>query len=208
LAAGGWLDPAIDPAAWEGSTRAGTLDAARARIAMCLEVSPEMDHVALYVAGIVDDDRARPEWLADWSGPNAVEQARRDLPAYVARVRPRKFGWFPDGPATALAASLRKTGRGWPPAGVEIEEISAERASVCMGFSAAVLAGAVVHAEDPLLDTQARTTMRLWTGDRWTFSRRGGGPVTAVYGAAGAVHLARSLPRPRAVSRRTHGAHG
>ena len=201
------LDPAIDAASWAGSTLAGTLDEARGRLAMCLEVSAEMDHVALYVAAVLADDRARPEWLADWSGPNAVEQARRELPAYVGRVRPRKFGWFPDGPATALAAQLRKSGRGWPPPGTEIEEIGAERSSVCMGFAASVLAGAVVHAEDPLIDTQVATATRKWTGDRWVFDRRGG-PVTAVYAGAGAVHLARSLPRPRMVSRRAHGTSG
>ena len=199
------LDPAIDAASWSGSTLAGTLDEARGRLAMCLEVSPEMDHVALYVAAVLSDDRARPEWVADWAGPTAVERARRELPAYVARIRPRKFGWFPDGPATALAAQLRKSGRGWPPAGTEIEEIVAERSSVCMGFAASVLAGAVVHAPDPLIDTQTAGATRKWSGDRWVFSRAAG-PVTAVYAGAGAVHLARSLPRPRMVSRRAHGA--
>jgi hypothetical protein len=201
------LDPAIDKASWDGSTLAGTLDEARGRLAMCLEVSPDLDHVALYVAAVLADDRARPEWVADWSGPAAVERARRELPAYVARIRPRKFGWFPDGPATALAAQLRKSGRGWPPAGTEIEEIGAERSSVCMGFAASVLAGAIVHAEDPLIDIQVAGATRKWTTDRWTFDRRGG-PVTAVYAGAGAVHLARSLPRPRTVSRRAHGTSG
>jgi hypothetical protein len=46
----------------------------------------------------------------------------------------------------------------------------------------------------------------LQVADGWRFVRRGQGNVDAAYAAAGAVHLARTLPRARPVSRRVHSA--
>jgi hypothetical protein len=37
---------------------------------------------------------------------------------------------------------------------------------------------------------------RLKRGDAWVFSRKGEGHCDAAYAAAGAVHLARTLPAP------------
>jgi hypothetical protein len=69
--------------------------------------------------------------------------------------------------------------------------------AVCMGFAAAVIGGQVEHADDPLLDGQVDMADKVpLPGGRWVFGRRGVGHVTAVYAAAGAVHLARSLPAP------------
>jgi hypothetical protein len=79
---------------------------------------------------------------------------------------------------------------------VRVEEIRAETASICMGFAELVTAGQVVHSGDPLLDAHVAVAERLRSGDTWRFSRKGDGHVDAVYAAAGACHLARTLPTP------------
>jgi len=129
-----------------------------------------------------------------WDGLDATASARRELPALVARVNPLVFGWFPGGPAAALAADLRarSTALGWPPKGVKVEEIKGDTSAACMGFADRVTAGWVLHPGDPLLDAQVDGASALRTGDRWVFSRRGSGTCDAVYAVAGAVHLARS----------------
>jgi hypothetical protein len=68
------------------------------------------------------------------------------------------------------------------------------------------VAGTLVHSGQELLDAQVSSTERLWQGNTWVFTRRGGGNVDAVYAVAGAAHLARTLPRRREVSRRSHAA--
>lgn len=189
------LDAAVDPGCWSNTMEAGTLDEARNRIALCLDVSPDGLHATLVAAAKMDDERVRVEVVAAWDGQGCTQQLRRDLPAWLTKVKPRALGWFPAGPAAALAADLRKR-PGWPPAGVKVEEIRADVASVCMGFSEQVIAGQVVHAEDPLLDMHVTAAEKLRTGDSWRFSRKGSGHCDAAYAAAGAVHLARTMPAP------------
>ena len=189
------LDPAIDADAWARGAVPGSLAGVRRRVALVVDVSPDMQHATLYAAGPTPDGRYRVDHVADWSGPGAVEDARRMVPAHVAKVRPARFGWFPQGPGASLAGDLRK-GRAWPPAGVELEEITGDTPAVCMGYAASVLADQIVHGDDPLLNDQTAHADRLQIGDRWVFARRGAGHVDAVYAASGAVHLARNLPPP------------
>ncbi|MBM0274128.1 hypothetical protein [Micromonospora tarensis] len=139
---------------------------------------------------------------------------RRELPGLVARLRPKVLGWLPAGPAAASAADLAER-KGWPPPGVKVEAIRGDVAAVCMGFEKEVTARRLAHSGDPLLDRQVGSAERLRRGDTWVFSRQikaaetksakadedgeeqpGGGHVDAVYAAAGAVHLARTLPAP------------
>lgn len=190
------LDPAIDPGAWLRCLEVGSLD--RSRVACCIDVAPDGQHVALYAAAVQDDGRVRVDPVQAWDGIGAVDAAERALPGVLARVRPKALGWLPNGPGAALAARLkdRKDRRGWPPPGVRVEEIRAETASVCMGFAELVTAGQVVHSGDPLLDAHVAVAERLRSGDTWRFSRKGDGHVDAVYAAAGACHLARTLPTP------------
>jgi hypothetical protein len=63
-----------------------------------------------------------------------------------------------------------------------------------MGFSEQVDAHRIAHSGDPLLDAHVSAAEKLSTGDGWRFSRKGEGHVDAAYAAAGAVHLARTLP--------------
>lgn len=204
------LNPAISETAWADCMVPGDLSELRSRLAACVDVSPDMRHATLVVAGVMPDDRVRFEvpgvdvpgrgrLVGAWSGPTAVADMQRDLPAMVRKIRPQVLGWLPGGPAAAAAAGLkaRKGRTVWPPPGVTVQEISAEVAAICMGLSAEVDARLVVHAGDPLLDDQALSAeKKMLAGDVWRFDRAGEGHVDSTYAAAGAVHLARTLPAP------------
>lgn len=191
------LNPAIDPGAWSRCAEAGGLEAVRARVALCLDVAPDLTHATLYAAAVLPDDRVRVDFVQAWDGTGATEKLRRDLPALIRRVRPRVLGWLPGGPAAALAADLVDRGQaGWPPKGVAVEGIRADLPAVCMGFAEQVTARRIVHSDDPLLNAHVGGAERLKRGDVWVFSRKGEGHVDALYAAAGAAHLARTLPPP------------
>jgi hypothetical protein len=195
--------PALDVAGWGRGKLPAPLDAYRGRLAACVDIAPDLQHATFAVAAALEDGRTRVEIVAAWTGADAVEQLRRALPALVAEVKPRKLGWFPAGPAATLDADLRdrrKAGvRGWPPRGVVMAEITSDAAAVCMGFGEQVAGGRVLHSGQELLDAQVDRAEKLMIRERWVFTRRGSGHVDAVYAAAGAVHLARTVParRPR-----------
>jgi hypothetical protein len=133
-----------------------------------------------------------------WVGFGCTAALRRELPDVVAKVKPRTIGWFPSGPAAAVAADLktRKGNRAWPPRGVRVEELTAEITAVCMGLAEQVESDAVRHPRDPMLTEHVEQTQKLHRGDAWTFTRSGTGPVDGTYALAGAVHLARIMPAP------------
>lgn len=191
------LDPAIDPGAWKRCLDPGGLEAARSRVALCLDVAPDELHATMYAAAVLPDGRVRVDFVADWSGPGCTDRLRRELPGQLAKLKPQVLGWLPNGPAAALAADLAdRKRRGWPPAGVTVEEIRGELAAVCMGFNEQATAGQLAHSGDPLLDAHVGGAERLKRGDTWVFSRKGEGHVDALYAAAGAAWLARTLPPP------------
>lgn len=193
------MDPAIDPTAWADCFSPGDLSEVRARVVMVVDVAPDGEHVAAYAAAVLDDGRVRVDHVADWSGPRAVNDMRRDIRGWVHKVKPAALGWFPAGPSAVLAADLkdrRKTGRlGWPPPGVAIEEIRAEVTAVCSGFAEQVKAGRIAHGNDPLLNAQVEAAEKISRAGSFVF---GSGSetvhVNAVYAAAGAAHLARIAP--------------
>jgi hypothetical protein len=138
----------------------------------------------LVAAAVADDGRVRAEVVDAWE---STADARADLPDLLERVKPRAFGWFPGGPAAALAADLRGVRKA--------EEIkSGEVAAVCQGLAEQVAARRVLHTGDPLLAAQIGGVSKLYSGDGWRFTRKGAGHCDAVYALAGAVHLARLLP--------------
>lgn len=189
------LKPAVDPMAWRQGLVPGDLAAVRGRVALCLDVAPDLRHATLAAAAALPGGKVRVEVVRAWEGQDCTAALRRSLPALVARVKPRAFGWLPGGPAAALSVDMAKR-KGWPPAGVTVAELRTEAAAVCMGFAEQVAAGAILHAGDPLLDAHVTGAEPLKRGDGWVFSRKGEGHVDAAYAAAGAVHLARSLPPP------------
>lgn len=189
------LDPAIDPELWTAARRdLPDLAEHRDKVALCLDVSLAGDHASLIAAAELDG-KIYLDVVKAWSGHGCTKQLRADLPGIVARVRPRVIGWFPDGPAAAIAADMaeRRTA-GWPPRRVKLQAITAETASACMSLAELVKTLEVVHGDDPMLTAHIGNGQRLRRGDRWVFGRRGAGPVDGAYAAAGAVHLARMLP--------------
>jgi hypothetical protein len=200
------LDPAVDieqwrrPAAEGGCLSPGSLDSLRARLAWVFDVSLDGQHATLYAAARLDENRVRVDPVKAW---DSVAAMRRELPALVKRNKPRAVGWFQNGPAAAVGASLAEQ-PGWPPSGVSFEALGADTPAVCMGFAELVDAGDVLQSGDPLAEAQIEQVERKWTGDRWVFVRRGAGHCDATYAVAGAVHLARTLPasvgRPRIIT--------
>ena len=194
------LDPAIEPAAWgaAGTDEPVKLSDHRDRLALCLDVSLDGSHATLVGAAMLDG-KLHVEVVEQWDGHGCSAQVRRELPALVRKVKPRAIGWFPQGPAAAIAASLatkRGSGDWWPPPRVKLEELTTETDQVCMGLAEQVLAGEVVHPKDALLDQHVASAQKLMRGDRWVFTRKATGPIDGAYATAGAVHLARLLPPP------------
>lgn len=179
------LDSPINPDSWRAcADPAGSLDHLRDRVALCLDISPDGEHSTLMAAALESDGRVRLDTVAEWTTTDAL---RADLPGWVERIRPRVLGWFPGGPAAALAPYLRDIRVG--------QELRAgDVPSVCMAFADEVAAGRVLHGSDPMLTSQVLAATTMPVGDGWRFVRRGVGAVDAVYAAAGAAHLARTMP--------------
>jgi hypothetical protein len=194
------LSPAIDPDAWIAAGTDSPVDLAehRQRVALCVDVSLDGTHATLAAAAQLEDERVHVEIVAAWSGPDCTRSLRAELPALVEKVRPRAFGWFPAGPAAAVAADLaeRKGNRAWPPRRVRVEEIRSDVAAVCMGFAEHVISSQIVHPRDNMLTAHVNAAQRLRRGDAWIFTRQEAGAIDGAYAAAGAVHLARTLPPP------------
>lgn len=202
------LDPAIDPERWNDCGQPASMDGLRDRIGCVLDVSPDQTSAILVAGALQPDGRVRLEVVNQWSGRGCVAAVRRELGAELQRVKPRAFGWFPIGPAASLQADLsdpvkakanRSRRRGvWPPPGVQLIELTAETAAVCMGFSEAVDALDIVHSDDPLLGLHVKSAQKLWISSRWVFGRPGTMPINGAYAAAGSWWLARTLPAPAA----------
>lgn len=190
------LDPAIDADLWAAAGRDEVPDLAkyRDRVTLCLDVSLSGDHASLVAAAELDGV-VYLDVVAAWSGHGCTAAVRADLPDLVNKVRPRKLGWFPAGPAAELAADLtERRAAGWPPRRVELAPLTTETTAVCMALPGLVKAGQVAHSRDPMLTAHVEAAQRLNRGDAWVFGRRGAGAVDGVYAAAGAAHLARTLP--------------
>lgn len=195
--------PAIDPAAWRGRldllVRPAETDLRRA---LCLDVALDGGHVTLATAVVLADGRVLVGIAGAW---DSTAEARRALPALLAKAKAKTLGWFPGGPAAQLAADLadRSTAKranrpAALPAGMKSEEIRGEVAAVCMGLEELVRSAGVAHPGDPMLDEQVNGAERLRQGAQgaWVFVRSGETYVDAVYAVAGAAHLARTMPAP------------
>lgn len=178
------LDSAIDLGAWKASADpSGSLRENRDEVVLCLDVSPDSQHVTLAAAAVLRDGRVRVQIIEAWQ---TTEQARDELPDLIERIAPRATSWFPGGPAAALAADLRSLDA------VEIKGI--EVTESCQELADLVLARRVLHPDDPLLNAHIAGSSKLHSGDGWRFNRRGQGHVDAAYAVAGAVHVARTVP--------------
>jgi hypothetical protein len=204
------MNPAFPPALWKACLEPGELDDDRTRLAACWDITPDGQHASLSVAAVLDDGRVRVETVQEWTGPRAASLLERDIPAWVEKIRPKVVGWLPDGPAAAVGARLADRRRGgvagWPPRGVKVTEIRGELTQVTMGLGKEIAGGTLVHSGQEMLDAQIEHAEKSWRGPVWVITRRGGGNSDAVYSVGGAVHLARTMPRRRGVSKRAHSA--
>lgn len=203
------LESAIDPSAWnecedasatlgprEGET-AEEFEARRSglRIVACLDVALDGAHATLALAAPLPDGRVRVEIAAAWSDTGGARDEIADL---LARINPKLVGWFPAGPAAAMATTLRDR-RILPNRRVKFEEIKGGSVSAaCMGLADLAKTRRIRHPGDPLLDAQVTNAGRLVVADGWRFTRRGQAHVDAVYAVAGAAHMALLLPPDRA----------
>jgi Phage Terminase len=196
------MSPAINPAHWEACLDVGDLVAVRSRVACCLDLSPDGAHATLAAAAVLDDGRVRVEVVGAWTD---TERLRVELPALLAKIRPKALGWLPGGPAAALAADLkvRKGRTQWPPAWLTVEEIRGETTAICMALAELAKVAKLAHSGQELLDDHVAGADRLPRGKdgAWVFARLPDDEdeerhVDAAYAAAGAVHLARTLPPP------------
>jgi hypothetical protein len=190
------LDPAIDPEAWTRCATATPVDLAahRDRVAVGLDVSLD-GRSAVLVAAADLDGVVHAEVVGVWTGDAVGLQLAADLPKVLARIRPRAFGWFPQGPAAAYTADLEA--KNLTPKSTKVEAITGDMGAACMGFADLVNTERLSHPDDPLLNSHIEGSTKLWRGDRWVFRRRGATPVSGTYAAAAAAHLARTLPPPR-----------
>jgi len=192
------LDPAIDPELWKNAGTDTPLNLAEHRraLALCFDVSLDGSHATLMAAAMVDG-MVHLEVVKRWHGFGCTAALRADLPDLVRTLKPRVLGWYPGGPAAAVTTALAERRGQWPPRRVTVEELrGTEVPAICMGLDDAVKADQVRHPKDPMLDQHVKQTQKLSRGDQWVFVRRGSGPIDGTYAAAGAVHLARTLPPP------------
>jgi hypothetical protein len=186
------LDAGVDLTAWRDcGDPSGTMDELRDKVVACVDVAPDGNHVTLVAAAPVGD-KVRVEVVAAW---DTTDDARKELPDVLADVSPRALAWYPNGPAAALAGVLKggtftKRLGDKPP--VQLNQTEAVQA--CMGFSDLVKARRVLHNGDPLLTAHVSGAKKLNSGEGWRFVRRGAGSVDAAYAAAGAVHVALTVP--------------
>ncbi len=192
------LDPAIDLDSYSacGIDRDDFPQLAEHRrmVAVVLDVALDASHATLYAAARIGD-HIYGEPVKAWQGDDCTRDVRAELPDLLGKIRPRAFGWFPDGPAAVIAADLRKRrgGRPMAPRGTRSEEIRGELPATCMGFADLIKTDGFRHARDPLVTTHIERTQKAVRGDTWIFARAGEEPNDATWAAAGAVHLARTL---------------
>lgn len=208
----GTLDNAYDPLEWaQCADPTFTLRGVRDRVAVCVDVALDGEHVTACAAAALPGARVGVSVVGAWEGRSAVAAAERALPAILRGIAPVEIGWFPSSPVGGLGPvlrGLRRTTRRIVPQVkdgkiVTDDEHEAARLSAIMereaaqGMADLMRTARLVHPADPLLDAQTVAAQRVDApgGESgWRLTRRGGGHCDAAYAAAGAVHLARSIP--------------
>jgi hypothetical protein len=213
----GALDTAFDPVEWAACADSTfSLRRARDRVAVCVDVALDGEHVTACGAITLPGGRAGVAVLGAWSGRGAVAAAERVLPGILTAIRPIEVGWFPNSPVGALGPvlrNLRRTIRLALPRVVDdpvigrhlvtVDESEAAKITAAMdreaaqGLAELLRSRRLIHPADPLLDAQIPAAQRVDVAggeSGWRLTRRGGGHCDAAYAAAGAVFLARVTP--------------
>jgi hypothetical protein len=192
------FDGAINPDAWEESFVEGDLSHPGLRRVAALDVSMDRRHVTLMAAARLEDGRIRVETKAEWIGPDAITNMRRDLSGHL-KGKFTDFGYIPNGPTAAVSADMKKRPGVWPPVGTKLHEVpTSETADICMALAEQVEAGQIVHSSpaDDMLTAQITGVVKKRTGAKWFFARpdESNGYADAAYATAVVVHLVRNLP--------------
>lgn len=177
------LDAAVDARKWKLCHVPGNLNDIAAKTVWGFDVNRINNHATLVAAAEING-KVRLQVIFEWR-QDAVANIPDDLARLLNQHKPRSLGWFPSGPAAAYANTLKEK---------QGQELTGEISAACMGFAGAVDAERIQHDNDPLLNDHVTGAAKLWTGDRWKFSRKGKGSSDAAYAAAAAWTLASTLP--------------
>lgn len=167
---------------------------------MVADIDESLQHAVLYAAAVTKDGKTvLVDFVHEWKGENASREMLDTLPAMLAKTKPARFGWLPDGPMAAVAANLTPEATvglaAWPPPGVELVPLKpGVLPQLGNGFAAAVSTGNLRHTGDPLLTAQAKEAEWAYRGNSRYLSRPQGKAVQAIQAAAGAVLLAKTVP--------------
>lgn len=185
------LDVLVSPEAWKQCSDAQlTLDPYRSRVVACLEIAPDSGHATLVAAARDDHGRVMLDVVKSWNdvtklwkGDNLAGDG--SLTWWLAKVKPRQFGWFPNGPAAAEAALLRGIKGSYEIKGAEVTES-------CMGLVGLIHKASIRQNNDPLLTAHVLGARKFDVADGYRFVRKGTGHVDGAYAAAGAARMAQS----------------
>lgn len=190
------LNTALDTSAWRACADPGG-SSPDGPMAVCVEASVDGDQVIAVASAPLEDGRYRIDiagvWATTSDGRTATDHAREGVADLKASLRPAAIGWYTKGPAAAMAAAFRQ---------LEMAEIKGAAVSEAhMTLADYVEGRRVVHADHAILNTQVSHTGTVGTAASWMFDRGEGG-THAVWAAAGALHLALNMPKPKKRQRR------
>jgi len=199
------LDSAVDPEAWRACADSSvSLEHHLANMVMAVDVAMDSGHVTAAAAVALEDGTVLGEIFEQWPSVDAFRSA---FPRVAQHYKPRACAWFPSGPAAVVGAELkaqhlRTIGapvfdpKDAPPDAPGVVPFTgADASAACQTLASLVVDRKFKHSDDPLLNAHIAGSIRRDMGDGWRFARRGAGDNDAAYAMAGAVHLARSIPR-------------
>lgn len=183
------LQAAFNARAWAACYKAGTRVDPALPYTWGFDVNRAGTRATLIAAQKVDG-KDRIQVIAEWRTPEDLQHVTEDLAKKLRERKPKALLWFPNGPAATYGAKLKNLRI----PGVQIQELSGEISDAAMGFADAVQAERIEHDNDPLLNDHVIGAQKLWSGDRWKYSRKGRGSSDAVYAAAAAWMGIETLP--------------
>jgi hypothetical protein len=191
------LDALVTPETWRAGEDPASTFAGGPRPFLCLDGSPDLEHVTLTAAAKLAGDRVRLGVVDAWESTPA---ALAGLAAHLEAARPVALGWFPSGPMAAIGPDLAAVCK---LARVRLVELKGpDVAAACQALVELATSRRLVHAGDPLLTAHVTGATKTPGADGYRFTRKGG-RVDAAYAAAGAVQLARttrSVGKPRLIT--------
>ena len=177
------LNNAIDQIAWKNCTDPGSQGLEVGTVVASLDVSSDLRHITLVIAGKDPSGRIRARVAGAWT---SAAEMRKQLPVAINKYQPLQLIWNPTGPAAAVGPDIRALKLRERPIN------TTELKNVCAVFAETVQAGNFAHDGDALLTAHACGASKLKMGDGWVMSRRNDGArCDAAYAAAMCVYFLR-----------------